>query len=105
MLLGVDRIYDRGHYIEHHSFVAIRLGLGSQTFDDNFKFWDWIVIIAASIALIWMQLNFLISLIKETFDEFIAEREYKDRDEKVKIILGFDRLCHIKYRKPKYKYF
>lgn len=52
-----------------------------------------------------MQLNFLISLIKETFDEFIAEREYKDRDEIIRIILGFDRLCHLKKRKPKYKYF
>lgn len=50
-------------------------------------------------------MNFLISLIKETFDEFIAEREYKDRDEVIKIILSFDRLCHVKYQKPKFKYF
>ena len=51
MLSGVNRIYNRDNDIYHHINVARKLGVGTQTFHDNFRFWDWIVVIVCSIAL------------------------------------------------------
>ena len=36
MLLGVNRIYDRESNVFYHIHVAMKLGVGEQTFDDYF---------------------------------------------------------------------